>query len=58
LDWVLRFFIAASGCFAVAFGFKLISIKNLYRILNLFYIGSLLFPVNYFQNQPGIDRTH
>ena len=33
MGWIPRFFIAASSCFALAFGFKLISIKNLYRIL-------------------------
>ncbi len=33
LSWVTRFMIAAGGSFAFAFTFKLISIKNLFRIL-------------------------
>ncbi len=33
LNWVGRFLIAAGGSFAVAFAFRLISIKNLFRIL-------------------------
>jgi O-antigen/teichoic acid export membrane protein len=31
--WVIRFIISISACFAFAFAFKLISIKNLFRIL-------------------------
>jgi O-antigen/teichoic acid export membrane protein len=33
LNWVARFIIAAGGSFAIAFAFRLISIKNLFRIL-------------------------
>ena len=33
MNWMIRFIIAAAGCFAVAFALRLISIKNLFRIL-------------------------
>lgn len=33
MNWISRFVIAASGCFAVAMATKLISIRNIYRIL-------------------------
>lgn len=33
LHWIIKFTVAAAGCFAFAFALKLISIKNLFRIL-------------------------